>query len=222
MKREIPGGGSVELLGVFGTDLDVANCARVSMDKHHEEFTEGDVRLIHYLASHGHWTPFAQPQARFRFVMPLFVARQWFKSTVGLTRNEVSRRYVDAPPIFVWPVIWREKAENVKQGSGEPVSEDRRQYAFGEVRRLEAHVRGVYQSLLDIGICPEQARSVLPQSMATSFIETGSLAAYARIIRLRDAGDAQQETAAYARAVRALLLPHFPVSLAALCGGCAT
>jgi thymidylate synthase ThyX len=97
---EIPGGGSVELLGTFGTDLDVANAARVSMGKQSAEFTDRDARLIRYLATHQHWTPFGQVQARFRLAMPIFLARQWFRHTVGFTRNETSRRYVDEPPFF--------------------------------------------------------------------------------------------------------------------------
>ena len=48
----------VELLNSMGTDLTVANAARVSFHKHHKTLTEGDVRLIKYLAKHKHWTPF--------------------------------------------------------------------------------------------------------------------------------------------------------------------
>lgn len=40
-------------------DLKVVNVARVSFAKHVDEFTEGDERLIRFLATHKHWTPFS-------------------------------------------------------------------------------------------------------------------------------------------------------------------
>jgi len=53
---------------------------------------------------------------------------------------------------------------------------------------------------------------ILPQCMYTEFIETGSLAAYARIYSLRGDASAQKEIQEYARAVSALIEECFPVS----------
>jgi thymidylate synthase (FAD) len=64
-------------------------------------------------------TPFFHPQARFRIKMPIFLAREWFRHTVGFARNEVSRRYVDSPPTFYSPSEFRARAANKKQGSDE-------------------------------------------------------------------------------------------------------
>ena len=85
---------SVELVGHMGGDLDVVNAARVSFHKESNELSSNDIKLIHYLAKHDHWTPFAHCFAKFRVKVPIFVARQWFKHTVGFAYNEVSRRYV--------------------------------------------------------------------------------------------------------------------------------
>jgi thymidylate synthase (FAD) len=73
-----------------------------------------------------------------------------------------------------------------------------------------------YQDLLTRGVCPEQARMVLPQCMMTEFIETGSLAAYARLCKLRQGEDAQKEIRDVAGEVSKLLSTHFPASWAAL------
>jgi len=98
-KFYLPDGvGFVELIDTFGDDLTVVNAARVSFDKTSTELTEGDKKLINYLAKHNHISPFFHPQARFRIKMPIFVCREWFRHTVGLARNEVSRRYVDTQP----------------------------------------------------------------------------------------------------------------------------
>ena len=88
----------VELLETFGSDLTVVNAARVSLGKEVYQMTEKDGRLIKYLADHDHISPFFHPQARFRLKMPIWMAREWFRHTVGFARNEVSRRYVDSPP----------------------------------------------------------------------------------------------------------------------------
>jgi 3-hydroxyacyl-CoA dehydrogenase/enoyl-CoA hydratase/3-hydroxybutyryl-CoA epimerase len=71
-------------------------------------------------------------------------------------------------------------------------------------------------AMLGEGVEPEIARCVLPQSMYTEFIETGSLAAYARLCGLRLGADAQVEIRGYANGLSSLLAPRFPVSWSAL------
>lgn len=108
----------VKLVDHMGTDLSVVNAARVSFAKKHEEFDDArDAKLIRYLAKHGHWTPFGHTSVTIHVKAPIFVARQLAKHQVGLVWNEVSRRYVDDKPEFFEPTVWRQRAENVKQGS---------------------------------------------------------------------------------------------------------
>jgi thymidylate synthase (FAD) len=206
---------SVELLETFGSDLTVVNAARVSLGKHVDEFTEKDAKLIKYLTQHEHTSPFFHPQARFRLKMPIWMAREWFRHTVGFARNEVSRRYVDDLPTFCIPDSLRSRAPNKKQGSKDDVHEQNELFRGFMVEEC-AHAVTTYTLLLGQGVCPEQARMVLPQSMMTEFIETGSLAAYARLCRLRTSPDAQKEIQEVAAQVGAALSAVFPVSWAAL------
>jgi thymidylate synthase (FAD) len=209
--------GGVEVLEVFGSDLTVVNAARVSFAKEVTEMTERDGKLVEFLARHDHISPFFHPQVRLRVKMPIFVAREWFRHTIGLARNEVSRRYVDSRPEIWYPSVagLRERDPKLKQGSKEtPV--DGADELVEEVRAAGEGAVIFYESLMARGVAPEIARSVLPQGMYTEFIETGSLAAYARIWELRTDPGAQREIQAYARAIEALLMPHFPVSWAAL------
>lgn len=207
--------GFVELLDTFGDDLTVVNAARVSFHKEATEFTKRDEGLVRYLAKHEHISPFFHPQARFRIKMPIFVAREWFRHTIGLARNEVSRRYVDITPEVWIPDEFRERDPNLKQGSKETTIPNN-----AEIRELytEAmrHSLDTYDKLLEAKVAPEVARAVLPQSMYTEFIETGSLAAFARICRLRLDPHAQYEIQQFAVAVTGLLEPKFPVSWDAL------
>ena len=209
---------NAELLGVFGDDLMVANCARVSMAKHHETFdSDSDARLINYLAREGHWTPFGHPQAQFRVQAPICVARQWYRHTVGTVRSEVSRRYVDDEPEFFVPTAWRSRPEgNIKQGSGAALSEYDQPRCHYVLSNLHDNALSAYRALLKYDVAPEQARMVLPQTMYTQWIETASLYYWARLCRLRLDAHAQQEIRDLAEDIAAALRQRFPVSWHAL------
>lgn len=215
MTALLDGKGFVELLETFGDDLTVVNAARVSFAKESTVFEPRDEKLIHYLASHEHTTPFFHPQIRFRIKMPIYVAREWFRHTVGFARNEVSRRYVDDKPECYLPATLRERDTDKKQGSKSTPIQDN-QLTVLEIDEFQRLAMDFYQSLLDKRVAPEIARGVLPQSMYTEFIETGSLAAYARLCGLRLNPQAQAEVRAYAEAVSAALMEKFPVSWKAL------
>lgn len=209
--------GYVELLEKFGDDLTVVNAARVSFAKESKEFSEQDAKLVRYLAKHHHVTPFFHPQLRFRIKMPIFVAREWYRHQIGFARNEVSRRYVDAPPECYVPLAndIRERDPKAKQGSKEtPVANA--EYVYETLNDATLAAMDTYKTLLSNGVAPEVARMVLPQSMYTEFIETGSLAAYARLCALRLDPTAQKEIRDYATAVDTLLRDAFPVSWPAL------
>ena len=201
-----------ELIDFMGSDLTCVNAARVSFDKESywldnhgvEAFDdepikflqEKDKKLIKYLAKHNHWTPFSHVQITMRETVPIFVARQRFKHTVGWSYNEVSRRYVDDVPEFYYPDAWRKRSENKKQGSSDEIVEEPEftwghdLYNYEEVINL---CQEYYHQLIKAGVAPEQARMVLPQSMYTSYYVTGSLAAWARAYNLRSEEHAQKE-----------------------------
>ena len=146
--------------------------------------------------------------AQFRIRMPIFVARQWYKHQIGFTRNEVSRRYVSDRPEFFIPHEWRLQADNVKQGSSEEIHEFSGDMQ-GYIADATVQMQFKYNNLLEEeNICPEQARSVLPQSMYTEFVETGSLEAYNRLISLRTDGHAQAEIREYAKLIEKKLKKH--------------
>jgi thymidylate synthase (FAD) len=207
----------MELLEVFGNDLTVVNAARVSFAKESTEFSGADEKLIKYLAKHNHVTPFFHPQIRLRIKMPIFVAREWYRHQIGFARNEVSRRYVDTKP-ECWipsPDQIRERDPKLKQGSKDNQVDNAETVHQLIKTHTEVNVM-VYEDLLSQGVAPEIARCVLPQSMFTEFIETGSLAAYARLYKLRTDPTAQREIQDYAKKLGELIEPLFPVSWKAL------
>lgn len=178
----------VDYVDHMGDDTTVVNAARVSFNKRITELNWSDVSLINYLSKHNHFTPFTHCVVTLREKVPIFVARQRFKHTVGFSYNEVSRRYVSCLPEFYEPSEWRKKADNVKQGSSNEVVK-----LDWDIQNYHNYCSLQYQILLDKGVCPEQARMVLPQSMYTEYYVTGSLAAWARAYKLRSEFTAQKE-----------------------------
>lgn len=210
---------TAEFIDCMGSDLRIANAARVSMGKWHGIFQDSDARLIRYLAREKHWTPFAHAQLTFRITAPIFVARQLARHTVGLVWNEVSRRYVDDVPEFFMPDAWRHRpVDNVKQGSGDALDEESQRIANVLYEEAIGDAERAYRDILLMGICPEQARMVLPQSLLTSWIWTGSLAAFSRIVGLRKDAHTQVETRAIADAIDVQCEQRFPIAWPALMG----
>ena len=217
----------VKLIDKMCSDLSVVNAARVSFSKisKWESIpeagpTEGiltlaDEKLIKYLAKHNHWSPFGHASMQFHIEAPVFVARQLVKHQVGLVWNEVSRRYVDSEPKFYMPEAWRGAPENKKQGSSDiniDIDPD-------DFVRMYDSAKWMYQYLLERGVCPEQARMLLPQSMMTEWYWSGTLYAFARVCNLRCKDDAQLETQMVANQIDELAKEIFPYSWEALRDG---
>ena len=204
----------VELIDHMGSDASVVNAARVSFGKRITEMSEGDTKLIRYLAKHNHWSPFGHASLQFRIKAPIFVARQLVKHQIGLTWNEISRRYVDYEPEFYEVDKWRGRPVDKKQGS----SEENIEWINKNIRTgaLQSQVENValanYNLMSGAGVAPEQARMILPQSMMTEWYWSGTLYAFARVCNLRCAEDAQYETRIVANLINDECEKLFPIS----------
>ena len=212
----------------MGDDLSVVNAARVSFGKKSEVLgtsgVEGepmtpilndpDKRLIKYLAKHRHMSPFGHCFASFHIKAPIFVARQLVKHKF-LRWNEISRRYVDTEPEFYYVDKWRGRSGDKKQGSSGTVD------VKGLTNLGSANWASVntYHSLLQLGVCPEQARMVLPQNTMTEWYWSGSLDAFSDMCLLRCASDTQVETQYVAAKISLKMHELFPVSWTALAKG---
>tara|TARA_E500000305_G_C3951240_1_gene202298 strand:+ start:59 stop:724 length:666 start_codon:yes stop_codon:yes gene_type:complete len=204
----------VELIDHMGSDASVVNAARVSFGKRITEMSEGDTKLIRYLAKHNHWSPFGHASLQFRIKAPIFVARQLVKHQVGLTWNEISRRYVDYEPEFYEVDKWRGRPVDKKQGSSEEniewINRSMRTSALQD--QVENVALANYNLMIGAGVAPEQARMILPQSMMTEWYWSGTLYAFARVCNLRCAEDAQYETRIVANLINDECEKLFPIS----------
>ena len=219
--------GYVRLVDTLGSDLTIANAARVSYAKESLELTDKDKRLIDFLAREDHTSPFRHAMLQFEVYAPLMVARQWWKYIIGSSHqegiadslnawNESSRRYITEEPVFYVPEKdqWRSIPENSKQGSGQPI-----QWELGEkhTQKLMEYIDEglkLYEEAMENGICAEQARLFLPAyGMYVRWYWTASLQSVSHFIQQRIKYDAQKEIQDYAKAVLTLSLEKFPVSL---------
>ena len=210
---------SVQVIDHMGTDLSVVNAARVSFDKESQwqigfegkQLNDADSKLLSYLATHNHWSPFSHAFASFRIKAPIFVARQLVKHTVGLAWNEVSRRYVSTEPEFYLPDYWRKSASNVKQGSSDEAIDNTDQVNSTIALEIKG-LCNIYNGMLEDGVCAEQARMILPQNTMTEWIWSGSLYAYARVCNLRLDSHTQRETQQVAKLISNQMKELFPAS----------
>lgn len=180
-----------------------------------ESWEEVDDLLRYIKNMPTHWTPFGHTAITLHIEAPIFIARQLGKHQVGMVWNEVSRRYVKNEPKFYNPKVWRKTAENVKQGS----SDDPADLSIMSEHAINAYwqyAADTYDRLLRDGVCPEQARMVLPQSMYTEWYWTGNLYSFANVFIQRSDSHAQREVQEVARQIGKIIEPLFPVSWAAL------
>lgn len=201
----------VQFLDKLGTDLTIVNAARVSFEKESDlengSLKLSDEKLLRYLALHNHTSPFNHAFLQFRVTAPLFVARQLVKHKF-LVWNEVSRRYVDTEPDIYIPKVWRQRAENVKQGS----SKEPADLGSSSPRNAVLQLLIEFDALLERGVCPEQARMILPQNMMTSWYWSGSLGAFTDMVNLRLGEGAQEEAGDVARLIKTHIRAAFPVA----------
>ena len=183
---------SVELLSHYGNDLMVVNVAKVSYGKESKKFEEGEYRLLNYLAKHKHTSPFRHPHFQFRITCPIYVERQLFKHQVGWTANSISGRYVDFSDTYTSIDEWRKQSKSSKQGSDGII--DNQEDASNIQNSVIKLCKESYDKLILLGVSKEQARTILPLSLNTTFIWTGSLEGFIHLCQLRVSPTAQKET----------------------------
>lgn len=226
-----------ELINHMGDDLSVVNAARVSFDKESEwewkcdqnlvrvpvnspyatfrVLSKDDAKLIRYLAKHDHWTPFSHTAISLRMSAPVPIRTQCFKHKQGLVENEESRRYISSRPVLFVPEVFRAKPDgSIKQGSA-GVHYDSEIWKHIYEKYCNQMI-DTYMEMLEDGICPEQARLVLPQGCEVNWIWTGNLYAFANFFLKRTDSHAQKEIQELATLVGDIIQPLFPVSWEAL------
>lgn len=182
-----------------------------------ESKDDAEALAVHLRNIPEHWVPFGHPQITLRMQAPIPVRVQSFKHKVGFVESEESRRYISSRPELFIPKHFRAAAASVKQGSAGPHTESEQWKTVYTEHCTQA--LDTYETMIADGVCPEQARLILPQGCEVNWVWTGSLYAYANFYNQRSDSHAQQEIQDLAEAVNQIIAPLYPVSWNALTQG---
>ena len=161
-----------------------------------------------------HFTPFCHTAITVQCTAPLPVRTQAYKHKVGFVENEESRRYITSTPELYLPESIRAKAEDVKQGSGSDHNNSSAWFNRYVINCNKAIA--LYEEMIADGVCPEQARFVLPQGCMVNWVWTGNVMAFANMFNKRIDPHAQKEVQDLALAIQEVVEPLFPISWQAL------
>ena len=212
--------GAVELIDHMGSDLTIVNSARVSFGKEKEELDDKDEKLIKYLVKHRHTSTFEHNVATFRFVVPLFIRSQHHRHRTW-SYNEISRRYTAIDMRFYQPKEFRTQHKSNRQASNDelinpvinPNGVHGGQTASYLVNSHHTSSLSLYNTLLESGICREQARGVLPQNLYTEYYGTCNLNNLLKFVDLRIHKGAQWEIQRVAEALLELTTDLWPTAV---------
>jgi thymidylate synthase (FAD) len=213
IRREcLNGQGFIELIDMMGSDLDIANAARVSTGKYSDD-PEKNKQLIRYLFRHQHTSPFEMVELKFRVKVPIFIARQWIRHRTASV-NEISGRYSILKNEFYVPDIERIKGKGVinKQDSEGDVDEKAKMIWLESLRNLYEHETDLYNYANENKISNEIARINLPVSTFTEFIWKIDLHNLFNFLKLRGDSHAQLEIRQYADAIEDIIQGILPIS----------
>ena len=217
--------GKVEYVEHMGTDLTVVNSARVSFGKHKKDLDDSNRKLIRYLIKHRHTSTLEHCSVTFRFKVPMFVRSQHHRHRTW-SYNEISRRYTDVYIKFYEPKQFRTQHKSNRQSSNieeliNPLLEREdpasivpfRMPASKMISEHNHEALKLFDDLLASGICREQARGVLPQSMYTEYYGTVNLNNLLKFIDLRIHAGAQWEIQEVAKACLDIATDLWPVTV---------
>ena len=191
-------------------DAAIVQAARVSYGKGLTEY-ERDKKLINYLWKNEHTSPFEQVIVKFHISCPLFVARQWMRHRTA-SYNELSGRYSVIPDKWYIPLNARIQDEKNKQSSIPTSNSKKSKIMIEKMTNCCTQMYEIYKQLIEIGICREQARMILPQNMYTEFYVTMSLRNWFHFLKLRLDKSAQYEIRVYAEAIFEMLQKITPIA----------
>lgn len=200
-------------------DFFPASAARVSFGKEDKTGNDpaADKKLMQYLATHQHMTPFEHQSAAFLVEVPLFIRSQIMRHRT-FAYNEISRRYTEENLEFWIPTDWRKQATNNRQASAGELEDVPDGFLDAEyINDVERLVR-TYELSLSYGVAREQARAILPQSLLTKFFMSGNLRNWAHFITLRTESHAQEEVRVVAERIENKLRELWPTAAGVLLG----
>ena len=211
--------GYVRVIETYGSDERIIEAARMSTDKGFEGWP-GDEKILRYLWTNKHATPFEMAGCIIEVQAPIFVFREWHRHRTQ-SYNEMSSRYVPLPDVNYVPTIERlmrnAGGSNKQAGtvSGSHVITENAAMAY-QLLLQESYrkAQSFYEEALRNGVPKELARVHLPVGRYSRMRAHANLRNWLAFLTLRRHPAAQWEIQQYAEAVHGILAEAFPRTLA--------
>lgn len=212
--------GYVSFVEGWGSDESIIEAARMSTGKGFNGWgtkeNPGDEKLLAFLYTNKHATPFEMGGVVIEVKAPIFVFREWHRHRTQ-SYNEMSARYIPLPDENYVPTHYRvmvgaNTATTNKQAQGNGKSLDR-QDATDWLKQLTAlyeQAQAVYQLGIDLGVPKELARLPVPVARYSRMRASANLRNWLAFLTLRQSPAAQWEIREYANAVGTIIAERFP------------
>lgn len=175
----------------------ISYCARVS-NPSNQFNTMTSEKLLNYLATHSHWSPFEMVSATLEITTTRDIARQILRHR-SFSFQEFSQRYAD--PTESMNFVLREaryqdeknRQNSVVLGDSKEESMIRAEWKFRQ-NQLASMAKEHYKWALSKGLAKEVARGVLPEGMTESRLYmAGTIRSWIHYVNLRSGNGTQKE-----------------------------
>ena len=218
--------GRVDYISHMGSDLTVVNSARVSFGDKKDVLGKRDRKLIRYLIAHKHTSTLEHCVITYKFTVPLYIRSQHHRHRTW-SYNEISRRYTEKDLQFYCPREFRTQHKSNRQASNPEALIDPYLYKDPDGPLVPAfHPKAsevysqhcmrsllMFEELVSKGVCREQARGVLPQTLYTEYYGTVNLNNLLKFVSLRLHDGAQWEIQKVAEACLEIASDLFPITV---------
>ncbi len=218
--------GRVDYISHMGSDLTVVNSARVSFGDKKDVLGKRDRKLIRYLIAHKHTSTLEHCVVTYKFTVPLYIRSQHHRHRTW-SYNEISRRYTEKDLQFYCPREFRTQHKSNRQASNPEALIDPYLYKDPDGPLVPAfHPKAsevysqhcmrsllMFEELVSKGVCREQARGVLPQTLYTEYYGTVNLNNLLKFVSLRLHDGAQWEIQKVAEACLEIATDLFPITV---------
>jgi thymidylate synthase (FAD) len=190
----------------------ISFCAKVSNPQFQDDFSTSK-RLLQYLRTHAHWSPFEMASATMEVTTTRDIARQFLRHR-SFSFQEFSQRYANPADLTDTFVLREARLQDLKnrQNSIETNNEVLQQLWKQYQQQVIEAAWDAYAWAIAAGIAKEQARVVLPEgNTVTRLYVNGTIRSWIHYIELRSSNGTQREHITIARACAQAISKIFPM-----------
>ena len=192
----------------------IAYAARVS-NPSNQANTKTTAKLLDYLITHKHWSPFEMASACIEIETTRDIARQLIRHR-SFSFQEFSQRYANINDLDGDFVLREARLQDDKNRQNSIETSDAALEAWWDAQQkfVIDQVKRIYNEAIDRGIAKEQARAILPEGNTVSRLYVnGTIRSWIHYIELRSANGTQKEHMELARAVAEAIGQIYPKAL---------